>query len=102
MENFQLAPMAGISGTFRVGEVKTSYAQLRAVFGEPLRYVGTPGEKTTNEWIFRGPIGNVSIHDYDHDAQATPNTPYVWSINANRETAFPEFMAWLNKKLGRG
>lgn len=90
-----VTPAEGCLNLNMAGRVATVYAtraELVAALG-----AGLPGcdEKTTIEWYFATPAGNVCLHDYWW------NGPTEWSVGAARMEAATLFLAWLGAKLGR-
>ncbi len=67
------------NGTSLQGYVRTTYAQLVALFGEG---VGA-GDKTTAEWILEFDDGTVATI-YDWKELETPMGPYNWHVGGKR------------------
>lgn len=71
----ELLPVDG-SGTYLVGYVETTLADLLTVFGDPHN---ENGEKTTAEWSFVTDEG-TKFTIYDWKEETTPVEPYRWHI----------------------
>jgi len=64
-DRFVVDNSASVDGTYLVGSIHTSYAELVAAFGEPL-----PGDdyKVSSEWIIRDTISGKTFTIYDWKA----------------------------------
>jgi predicted dehydrogenase len=67
------------NGTSLQGYVRTTYAHLVALFGEPMG----PGDKTTAEWILEFDDGTVATI-YDWKELETPMDVYNWHVGGKR------------------
>lgn len=79
MTKFKLG--GDISGTCFQGYVRTTYADLVAIFGEPSR----GGDKTTVEWVVTFGRGKdkVVATIYDWKEEETPMGEYNWHIGGH-------------------
>lgn len=63
------------------GYVTTTYAQLVALFGNPMG----PGDKTTAEWVLKFNDGTVATV-YDWKEYETPMDLYRWHVGGSKRT----------------
>lgn len=70
---------ANINGTSLKGYIKTTYAKLFDVFGEPYRGPDDAGDKVTCEWRIQFDDGTVATI-YDWKLDSTPFEEYRWHI----------------------
>ena len=68
------------SGTFLIGNVKTTYQKLVDRFGPPMR----GGDKTTCEWWIELPEIKRIATIYDWKTGSTPMGEYNWHIGSNK------------------
>jgi hypothetical protein len=59
-----------IDGTHLIGEVKTTRADLTALFGEPIEY--EEGDKVTIEWGIKMGATVATIYDWKRYEEGTP------------------------------
>ena len=70
-----------IDGTHLIGEVKTTRAELTALFGKPIEY-GEAGDKVTIEWGIKWGETIATIYDWKRYEEGTPemNEVYLYHI----------------------
>lgn len=81
--NVTMATSSESEGTWLQGTIATTYGKLVETFGEPN---GSPGDKTTVEWILRFPDGTIATI-YDWKLNNTPKDLYDWHIGGRTKTA---------------
>lgn len=79
---------ADVNMTHFQGEVRTTYANLVEIFGEPdLGPDGDPNEKVTCEWCLEFEDGTVAtIYDWK-EYGPTPRAAYDWHIGGHDRLA---------------
>lgn len=72
-----------IEGTSLQGFVKTTYAKLTSIFGEPN---WGPTDKTNSEWVLEFSDGTVATI-YDWMMDSTPHGEYNWHVGGHSRAA---------------
>ena len=68
-----------IEGTHFIGYVKTTRADLTALFGEPIEYEG--GDKVTIEWGIRFGSTIATIYDWKRYEEGTPGQTELYAYH---------------------
>ncbi len=105
-DRFVVDGTASVDGTYLVGSIHTSYAELVDAFGEPL-----PGDdyKVSSEWIIRDTLsGKVfTIYDWKETDLYREDLPTVEKFRSSGRTTWhiggksnpSDFINWLTSKL---
>lgn len=83
---------ANINGTSLKGYIKTTYAKLFDVFGEPYRGPDDAGDKVTCEWRIQFDDGTIATI-YDWKLDSTPFEEYRWHIGGHDMDAVDRVLA---------
>ena len=88
----QLDLKADIVGTCKVGEMRTTKANLIKTFGKPFEFANDYDDKVTCQWIlkFTMPDGEsvlATIYDYKEPSKPTLHRDIWWSIGGHNSDA---------------
>jgi hypothetical protein len=104
---FKLNHGARVGGTSLRGGITTSYAKLKALFGEAKE---SDGHKVSSEWVFEDEDGSVatlydwkqtSLYDEEYPSvdEFRAQSSYDWHIGAKTPEVAVRFEEWLDKEL---
>jgi hypothetical protein len=78
--NWESVPREYADGTSFCGYVRSTFAELKEIFGEPY---GKSGDgKVTAEWVIKFDTGEVACI-YDYKEGRTPTGPHNWHIGGH-------------------
>jgi hypothetical protein len=69
-----------IEGTHLIGEVRTTRADLTALFGKPIEY-GDEGDKVTIEWGIKWGETIATIYDWKRYEEGTPQMGELYNYH---------------------
>lgn len=75
---FRCTTTSYADGTCLKGYVRTTYARLISLLGEPQRF----GDKITAEWVLKFSDGKIATI-YDWKEESTPTGVYDWHIGGH-------------------